>query len=179
MPMKLHLGCGNKYIPGYVHIDTQYYDHIDYVADISELPFIKDNSVEVIYVSHVLEHMSRHTYIDVLREWYRVLLPYGKLRIAVPDFDKVVYYYMNTNNDINKILGFLVGGQKNTYDYHNMVFNYDLLSHILYDIGFTDVYKYDWKNTEHSYIDDYSQSYLPHMDKDDGLLMSLNIEAVK
>ena len=29
------------------------------------------------------------------------------------------------------------------------------------------------------YIDDYSQSYYPHMDKEDGKLMSLNVEAVK
>jgi hypothetical protein len=28
-------------------------------------------------------------------------------------------------------------------------------------------------------MDDYSQSYLPHMDKENGTLMSLNLEAVK
>ena len=37
----------------------------------------------------------------------------------------------------------------------------------------------DWRDTEHSELDDFSQSYLPHMDKDNGKLMSLNIEAVK
>jgi hypothetical protein len=41
------------------------------------------------------------------------------------------------------------------------------------------VSKYDWRDTEHSELDDFSQSYLPHMDKDNGKLMSLNIEAVK
>lgn len=33
-----------------------------------------------------------------------------------------------------------------------------------------------WKNTEHSQFDDYSQSYIPHMDKINGTLMSLNVE---
>ena len=46
-------------------------------------------------------------------------------------------------------------------------------------IGFKDVYKYDWRQTEHSYIDDYTQSYLPHMDKENGTLLSLNVEAIK
>ena len=32
---------------------------------------------------------------------------------------------------------------------------------------------------KHSDIDDYSQAYIPHMDKDNGTLMSLNVEAIK
>ena len=28
--MKLHLGCGKKYIDGFTHVDLQDYDHIDY-----------------------------------------------------------------------------------------------------------------------------------------------------
>ena len=49
----------------------------------------------------------------------------------------------------------------------------------LKSVGFRDVKRYDWKKTEHFYIDDYSQAYLPHMDKIRGNLMSLNVEAVK
>ena len=45
--------------------------------------------------------------------------------------------------------------------------------------GFKSVKKYDWRNTEHFYVDDYSQTYYPHMDKENGKLMSLNVEATK
>jgi hypothetical protein len=53
------------------------------------------------------------------------------------------------------------------------------LEHDLKTIGFDKIYKYDWRNTEHSDIDDFSQCYLPHMDKENGKLMSLNVEAIK
>ena len=46
-------------------------------------------------------------------------------------------------------------------------------------MGFKEVYRYDWRETEHSNIDDFSQAYIPHMDKENGELMSLNIEAIK
>ena len=44
---------------------------------------------------------------------------------------------------------------------------------------FKDVKLYDWKKTEHSNYDDHSQAYFPHMDKDNGLLVSLNVESQK
>lgn len=45
--------------------------------------------------------------------------------------------------------------------------------------GFKDVRRYDWRQTEHKDYDDFSQAYIPHMDKENGLLISLNIEATK
>ena len=39
--------------------------------------------------------------------------------------------------------------------------------------------RYDLRDTEHADIDDCSQAYLPHMDKENGVLMSLNVEATK
>jgi hypothetical protein len=53
------------------------------------------------------------------------------------------------------------------------------LTRLLEDAGFTEIRHWDWRCTEHAHIDDYSQAYLPHLDKDNGLLMSLNLEAVK
>ncbi len=49
----------------------------------------------------------------------------------------------------------------------------------LKEVGFKDIRRYDWRETEHSDIDDFSQCYLPHMDKENGMLMHLNIEAIK
>ena len=42
-----------------------------------------------------------------------------------------------------------------------------------------DVKKYDWKETDHSEFDDHSQAYIQHMDKENGILISLNVECVK
>jgi hypothetical protein len=45
--------------------------------------------------------------------------------------------------------------------------------------GFVGVRRYDWRKTEHADIDDYSRAYYPHMDFDNGFLLSLNVEADK
>jgi hypothetical protein len=36
-----------------------------------------------------------------------------------------------------------------------------------------------WRETEHAHVDDFSQAYIPHMDKENGILISLNIECDK
>ena len=47
------------------------------------------------------------------------------------------------------------------------------------EVGFQEVRRWDWRTTEHTQVDDYSQAHLPHLDKEHGTLMSLNLEAVK
>jgi len=178
--MKLHLGCGKRFIEGFIHVDLQELPHIDYQASVDDLHFAEDNSVALIYVSHVLEHFGRHEYKDVLKEWHRVLKPGGILRVSVPDFDAVVKYYTEKEANLHLLLGLLVGGQKTgEYDYHKMIFNQKILQEVLEEVGFFNIRKYDWRETEHSHIDDFSQAYLPHMDKENGMLMSLNLEAEK
>jgi len=71
------------------------------------------------------------------------------------------------------------GGQNYEYNYHYISFDFKSLEIVLKKIGFKLVYRYDWKETEHKDYDDFSQAYLPHMDKENGVLMSLNVEAVK
>ena len=47
------------------------------------------------------------------------------------------------------------------------------------NVGFKDIKRYDWRETEHAEFDDHSQAYLPHMDKENGTLISLNVECTK
>ena len=64
--MKLHLGCGDKYLEGFIHCDIRKYEHIDYVINLNDLSTFKDNSVDEIYACHVLEHFGRFEIEDVL-----------------------------------------------------------------------------------------------------------------
>ena len=63
--------------------------------------------------------------------------------------------------------------------YHKNVWNFTLLSEFLESNGFSDVRRYDWRQTIHKDYDDHSQAYYPHMDKENGILISLNVEATK
>ena len=176
--IKLHLGCGKKYIPGFIHVDIRKFDHIDYIASVDNLNMFKDNSVNMIYASHILEHFKRFETEKVLNEWYRVLEKGGILRVAVPDFEKIAKVYLK-NRNLDELIGLLYGGQTYENNYHYRIFDFQSLSNILRKVGFKKIYRYDWRKTIHKDYDDFSQSYLPHMDKKNGTLMSLNIEAIK
>ena len=68
------------------------------------------------------------------------------MRISVPSFDSVIRYYTEKDNNLELLLGLLVGGQKvGEYDYHKMIFD----KKVLKEVGFNNVKEYDWKETEH------------------------------
>lgn len=84
--MKLNLGCFNSRIDGFTNVDIRKLEGVDIVCDVKKLDF-PDNSIEEIYASHVLEHFHYIETLDVLKEWYRVLVPGGKIYIGVPDLE--------------------------------------------------------------------------------------------
>jgi len=176
--MKLHLGCGRRYIPGFVHIDVVDHPHVDHVSSIDNLSFLQDGSVDLIYNCHVLEHFKRREVARVLAEWYRVLAPGGRLRISVPDFAALCEIY-NRTQDLGLVIGPIFGRQDYLYNIHYNLFDFDTLKNLLERVGFSEVHRYDWRETEHANVDDYSQAYIPHMDKERGVLISLNVECLR
>lgn len=179
--MKLHLGCGKRYFgPDWIHIDCGDYSHLDY-HDIVSLP-VQDDSCDVIYASHVIEYFDRDEVVGILKEWHRAIKPDGVIRLAVPDFRAIASLYINFGFSLDRFLGPLYGKMTPngcTTIYHKTVYDFPSIVKLLESIGFCDIRRYEWRSTEHSHIDDHSQAYLPHMDKANGTLISLNIEGSK
>ena len=138
----------------------------------------KDASVDLIYSCANIEHFGRKEWREVIQYWFKLLKPNGVLRLSTADFKSVCDEYLE-NGKVEELFGFIVGGQKNDYDWHGMVFDFGFLERELKKIGFKYIVRYSWAETEHSHIDDYSSAYLPHMNKEKGRLMMLNIEAIK
>jgi predicted SAM-dependent methyltransferase len=67
--MKLHLGCGKRNIPGFTNVDLGKYNHINYRRPVNDLSVFKNDSVELIYASHVFEYFDRIEARKVLKEW--------------------------------------------------------------------------------------------------------------
>lgn len=63
--------------------------------------------------------------------------------------------------------------------YHKTCYDFNSLKIILQNSGFNEIKLFDWRNTEHAHIDDHSQAYIPKMDKENGTLISLNVESIK
>ncbi len=176
--MKLHIGCGTKYIDGYKHLDVMPHPHIDFLCDTRKLDVIETASVTDIYACHILEHVERIDIPAVLREWARVLVSGGHIRIAVPDFEAVVQEYLS-GTPLACLQGLLYGGQTYDYNFHYVAFDFKSLSQLLSGAGFEAVERYRWQEFLPADYDDYSRAYWPHMDFENGRLMSLNVIARK
>jgi predicted SAM-dependent methyltransferase len=174
----LHLGCGEARLEGFTNIDLRYSPSVDVVDNVKFLRRFRPDQVKSIYVCHVLEHLSRWEYKDALVRWFEILKPGGTLRIAVPDFQAICDYYQRTG-DLRAVSGLLYGGQDYEGNSHYWTWDFATLKAELEEVGFTGVQRYDWRETEHAHVDDFSQAYLPHLDKENGTLMSLNVEAIK
>jgi hypothetical protein len=87
--MKLHLGCGRRYIPG-----------------------------------------KRREVARVLGEWYRVLVPGGRVRISVPDFTALREVHPCTR-DRGLVIAPVFGRQDYLYNIHSNLLDFDSLKNEL------------------------------------------------
>jgi predicted SAM-dependent methyltransferase len=178
--IKLHLGCGwRNFGSDWIHIDGGDYTHL-VSHDIINLPY-EDNSVDLIYASHVFEYFDRVEACIVLQSWRRVLKPTGVLRLAVPDFEAMAKLYNDGTIILEQLLGPVFGKMSMGSEtiYHKTTYDFTSLQKLLENNGFEEIMLYDWRNTDHALHDDHSQAYIPHMDKDNGTLISLNVECQK
>ena len=103
------------------------------------------------------------------------------LKLGVPIFE--VYAKLSSSDEypLDNFLGVLYGkmpmGDETIY--HKTVYDFHSLKSLLKNIGMKEIKKYNWEETSHSEFDDHSQAYLPHMDKENGTSMSLNVECKK
>lgn len=115
--------------------------------DALNLPY-KDNSVEVVYASHLLEHLGFKEVQSALVEWKRVLKPGGFLFINVPDLEWLARELVNqsSGNEATsevfytpqKLMEVIYGNQDHEGEYHKSGFTKDILTNILNDLGFKD-----------------------------------------
>jgi len=58
-----------------------------------ELPF-KDNQVDYIYTSHLIEHFTKYEAFAMIKECFRILKPGGCIRVVVPDLELLARKYV-------------------------------------------------------------------------------------
>jgi predicted SAM-dependent methyltransferase len=116
----LNLGCGSRYHAAWTNVDFTS-SGTDVLAHnlLKGIPFA-DQSFDVVYHSHVLEHFSKDDGNRFLKECYRVLKPNGILRVAVPDLERIVKEYLRN-------LELALQGDENAAN------NYDWIKLELYD----------------------------------------------
>lgn len=89
--IKLNLGSGQRpFGEGWLNIDIREQGYkVDLISDIGSLPMFNDNSVDVICLHHVIEHIDIGELEGYITEWYRLLKPGGELSVFVPDISRI------------------------------------------------------------------------------------------
>ena len=82
--LKLDLGCGTRKQKGFRGIDILQFKGVDYICDLTKRWPLADLSVDEVFSSHFLEHLTAPQRCHFFNELWRVLLPDGKATIVVP-----------------------------------------------------------------------------------------------
>lgn len=156
----LEIGPGLSRLPEFETLNIIDGKDVDYIMDISNILQFSDNSFDLIYASHVIEHVPWFLQKKLFTELYRILKPNGKLEVWVPDFDKVVqvyndfnqkginstnldgWYRFNEEQDVytwvnGRIFSYGDGSANRTsFNWHQCVFNKDYLKSLFQETGF-------------------------------------------
>jgi predicted SAM-dependent methyltransferase len=143
--LKLHLGCGELHLSGYLNIDFPPESHTvqtkfaaDEFHDILDLSY-RSNSIEEIRLHHVFEHFSRPIACALIVSWWSWLKPAGLLHIEVPDFDrtaKVILNPFSSDHARHVALRHIFGSQEATWAVHQEGWSPTRMKRLLKDMGF-------------------------------------------
>lgn len=96
----LNIACGNRFHKDWINIDFHSVSkEVKRINILSGLPF-EDNSIDVVYSGHFLEHLTPEQAGFVLTECYRVLKQGGIIRIVVPDLENVCREYLRVLEEV-------------------------------------------------------------------------------
>jgi predicted SAM-dependent methyltransferase len=145
--LDLHLGCGIRYLPGFVNIDANPARKTDMWLDVRcGLPFAND-SVDSIYSTHMIEHLYPDELEKLLRECARTLKPGGGMRIIVPSLaNAILAFQQNLHewfyDDFPRHFDSL-GGRFSNFVFcdgqHRTAFDLSYLDEVLRQAGFREV----------------------------------------
>jgi predicted SAM-dependent methyltransferase len=139
--IKLDIGSGGKSSDSsFIGVDA-FAEGADVKAFMWELPY-EDNSVDVIFSSQALEHVSKFAVPPTLLEWKRVLKPGGKLQIQVPDLQWACMHWLS-HQTTGWDLDIIYGNQLHEGEYHKTGFTDTILRQYVEWAGF-EIHKIDF-----------------------------------
>ena len=136
--VKLNIGSFMDMFYNWINIDiidlrqfAESYGYQFQQHDVTQRLPCEDNSIDLIFSSHLLEHLSREEGAKFLKECHRALKPNGIIRIITPDAEILTTEYLNgeiwkykyINTGVEKAKDkaeafheLLMGGHKTIYD---------------------------------------------------------------
>lgn len=122
LPSERELYEGTKEMPElysdmYAEVKAFYKDKKVYYGDAMDVDSYVKGKFDVVFASHVLEHMPWHATDVVLASWVRILNPGGAVHIMVPSLEWCAEEILS-DNPSKALLPVLFGGQFQAGDDH-------------------------------------------------------------
>ena len=146
--MKLHLGCGEKYLEGYINIDFPSENHTvqaksvaDRHCDVISLSF-PSGSIQEVRLHHLFEHFSRAQALALLCRWTDWLEVGGKLHIETPDWDASILTYLSpltSADQKEQIMRHLFGSHEASWAVHWDAWYKGRFKKVLEILGYTNL----------------------------------------
>jgi SAM-dependent methyltransferase len=151
-PLKLHYGCGDVRLDGYVGIDIRECLGADLVLPAWESGPIQPKTADEVYSRHMFEHLYLSEARAVMSMWRAVLKPGGLLHVVVPDIifhARQLLGQVNSNNkDPQHNLDHAMAGFYGWHsparggsecDAHRWGYSMGSLSQVMQSAGFIDI----------------------------------------
>jgi predicted SAM-dependent methyltransferase len=95
----VNLGCGAHYHPDWINLDKNPLSpDVTHVDALARLPFM-DSSIDAVYSSHVVEHLTSGDALVALEDVRRILKPGGLIRLVTPNLEAIVQTYLDLLHD--------------------------------------------------------------------------------
>jgi predicted SAM-dependent methyltransferase/MoaA/NifB/PqqE/SkfB family radical SAM enzyme len=148
---RLHVGCGNKHLDGWINIDHQPYPEVDVVADVTR--GLRFQNAEAVYAEHFLEHLKIDQALAFLEECHRVLGSGGVVRLSTPNLDWVWQTHYRLEGDTEQRFGMAVNINRAFHGWeHEFLWNRSTLEKALTACGFVDVRWENYGQSERKYL---------------------------
>jgi len=87
--LRINLGCGDRYVPGWTNVDLATMPHRkDQTVDLTgDLPW-QPGTIGAVYAGHVLEHLTQDAAQRLLTRLLPLMAPPGPIMIVGPDIDR-------------------------------------------------------------------------------------------
>ena len=148
--MRFQIGSGKRpFGPDWINCDSQARWNPDVCMDgLEYLQTLKDRSVEMIVLHHVLEHFGCGEADGLLRECFRVLVPGGSLLVFVPDMAELARMWLEARlTDETYLINVYGAYMGDEADRHKFGFTHKTLFATLVRAGFAPrmVKSFDWR----------------------------------
>lgn len=135
---RLHIGAGNKRLPGWINIDLLPLPGVDVVADVTE--GLQFSGVEAIFAEHFLEHLRLDKAIDFLAEAHRILSPGAWMRLSTPNLDWVWVTQYDLHAEPDAKIDFALRLNRGFHAWgHQFLWNREFLARALLATGFAEL----------------------------------------